>query len=237
MFLSGLCAVWTNYLIDVLVLVGLGVFAYICSKKGFIECFFSFVSIVAAFAAATLFSKLFISVTGGLFGLQDVLTGSFETVLLGVEGFGLDISNQGLSAALSEQKLPAFLVDVLIERFGNSEIEAGTTLALLVGQTFSRLVISFIAFVVIFFGVRFLMFLLKKILNAVAAKITLIGKVNMLLGAGVGLVEGLLVVSAVLGVLALIPVPAITAYISDCLFVGWMYNHNLISIILGWIIA
>ncbi|MBO4939818.1 MAG: CvpA family protein [Clostridia bacterium] len=237
-YINGLCAAnWTNYLVDVLVLVGIGVLTYLCAKRGFIDCFLSFVSIIAAFVVAALFSKLFISATGGLFGLQDAMTGTFETALKGIEGFNLDISNEGIAATLAEKNLPAFLVDLVIENFGNTEIAVGTTLAMLVGQTFSRLLISLIAFVVLFFAVRFAMFLLKKILTALAAKIVLIGKVNMLLGALVGLIEGLLILSAVLGVLALIPVPAITAYMNDCLLVGWLYNNNIINMILGWIIS
>ena len=237
LYLNGLCAGWTNWLIDVLLVLGVGIFAYICAKRGFIECFFGFVSVIAAFAAAILFSKIFISVTGGLFGLQDAMTGMFESALLKVEGFSLDISNEGLAAAFAKENLPAFLSDIIIERIGDPNVAAGTTLAMLAGQTLSRLVISFVAFAAVFFGVRFLMFLLKKILNAVAAKINLVCKVNLILGGAVGVVEALLVISAVLGVLALIPIPAMTSYISDSLILGFLYNHNLINIILGWIIA
>lgn len=234
--LFGLCAVWTNYLIDVVALLGIAILTYVCAKRGFIDCLFSFVSVIVAILVAALFSKLFINITGGLFGLQDVLTDAFESTLMNIEGFGLDVSNEGIAAAIAEQNLPSFLADLIIENFGNAEIATGTTLAMLVGQTFSGLAISLISFVVLFFATRFVMFLLKKILNALASKITLIGKVNMLLGAAVGLVEGLLILSGVLGVLALIPSPDMTAYISDCLLVGWLYNNNLITTILGWIV-
>ena len=238
--INGLCASWTNYLVDVLVVLALAGFAFFCSKRGFINCFFGFVSTIAAFLIAVLFSKLFISATNGIFGLQDVLTGSFESVLLNIEGFDLDVSLPGVKTTLTEKNLPGFLVDLLIDNLENAEIAKipeGTTLALLAGQTFSRLVISMIAFVALFFIARIVIFLLKKIFNALAAKITLIGKVNMLLGALVGLIEGLLVLSAILGILALIPVPAITVYLNDCLLVGWLYNNNLISMILGWLIS
>jgi uncharacterized membrane protein required for colicin V production len=236
-YLNGLCAGWTNWLIDILLVIGVGVFSYICAKRGFIECFFGFVSVIAAFVVAILFSKIIISITGGLFGLQDALTGMFETALLKIEGFGVDISNDGLAAVLAKEHLPTFLSDIIIDRIGDPNLAVGTTLAMVVGQTFSRLVISFLAFALTFFAARFLMFLVKKILNKIAQKINLLGRVNMILGAVVGVVEAVLVVSAVLGVLALIPIPAITTYISDSLLLGTMYNHNIINVLLGWIIA
>ena len=236
-YLNGLCAGWTNWLIDILFVVGVGIFSYICAKRGFIECFFGFVSSIAAFLVAILFSKIVISITGGLFGLQDALTGMFESALLNIKGFGMDISSDGLAAVFAKENLPTFLSDIIIGKIGDPNLEAGTTLAVVVGQTFSRLVISFIAFAVTFFAARFLMFLVKKLLNKIASKINLLGRVNMILGAVVGVVEAVLVVSAVLGVLSLIPVPDITTYLNDSLLLGTMYNHNIISIILGWIIA
>ena len=41
----GLCAAkLTNYLVDIIVVVVLVGFALVCARKGFIECFFNFIS-------------------------------------------------------------------------------------------------------------------------------------------------------------------------------------------------
>lgn len=238
MLLNMICArSWTNYLVDVLVVIALVVFSLICAKKGFIECFFGFVSVIAAFAAAVLFTKLFIEITGGLFGLQDVFAGSFEKAMLKIEGFGIDVSSAALEELLIEKNLPKFLATQIVDTFGDSTIAPGTTLAALVGQTLSRYLITLIAFVILFFIARFLMFLLKKMLKMLAAKISLLSAANTLLGAFVGLVEGLLAVSAVLSVLALIPIDSITVYLNNSFVAGWLYNNNLINVIIGWIVS
>ena len=238
MLLSALCAAtWTNYLVDVAVVLALVIFSLICSKKGFIECFFGFISVIAAFAVAILFTKLFISVTGGLFGLQDVFTGSFERTLLKIEGFSIDVSPEGLEALLAEKNLPKFLINQILDTVDTTGVPAGTTLALLVGQTLSRYIISFLAFVILFIAARLLMVLLKKILKMMAAKISLLGAVNSLLGAAVGLIEGLIAISAILSILALIPSEAITSYLNDTYIASWLYNNNFISLLIGWIVG
>ncbi len=220
---------------DIVVVVILLAFAFVCAKKGFIDCLFGFISIIASLAVAILCTKLFISVTGGLFGLQDVFSGTFQDALLKIKGFDIDISIGGLEAALAEQNLPKFLVDLLIDNFGDETIAAGTTLALLVGQTCSRLLITGLSFLILFIATKLLINLVKHILKALAEKIALIGSLDRLLGAVVGIAEGLLLVSFILSILSYIPSEGIMIYLNESMLAGWLYNHNLLSIIMGWI--
>ena len=236
--LNGLCAIaWSNYLLDLIVLGVLVFTAWYCGKKGFIECFFGIVSVVAALLMGILLTKLVVSLTGGLFGLQDSLNTSFEMALLKIEGFGTDISNAGLSAALAEKNLPNFLVDLIIENFGNESIPTGTTLAMAAGRTLSGVCTNFIAWILIVGGSWGLMWIVKKIVKKIATKIKLVKRIDVLLGCVVGLFFGLLAVSFVLGILALVPSEGITAYLDKSLFVGALYNNNLISTLLGWMIS
>ncbi len=227
--------VWTNYIVDLILVAVLVGFALVCAKKGFIECFFSFVSVIAALLAAILLSKIFISILDNWFNITGLFTNMFQSALLKIEGFDIDISVGGLTAALADKNLPKFLIDLVVDNFGNENIAAGTTLALLVGETLSKLVVSAIAFVVLFIGAKFLMKFLKKILKFMASKIKILGAVDQLLGAAVGLIEGLLVVSAVLGILAVVPSEVITSYVSNSIVAGWLYNYNILNVILGWI--
>ena len=78
----------------------------------------------------------------------------------------------------------------------------------------------------------------KKVeLQKIATKIKLVKRIDVLLGCVVGLFFGLLAVSFVLGILALVPSEGITAYLDKSLFVGALYNNNLISTLLGWMIS
>lgn len=235
-FYSFCAAKLTNYLVDIIIVLVLIGFALVCSKKGFIECFFNFVSTVAAVLVAVLLAKAVISLTGGLFGLQDTMMDSFEKAFLKIEGFDLDISTNGLQAALAEKNIPDFLAKMVVDTFGNKEIAEGTTLAMAVGGTLAKYAITFITWIVLFLITRLILRILKSILTKLAEKITLIGAVNTLLGCVVGLIEGLLLIYAVLAVLALIPSDSITVYLNNSFFVGWLYNHNLINLLLGWIV-
>ena len=222
---------------DCVVVLVLLVFAFICAKKGFIDCLFGFISVIVSLAVAILCSKLFISITGGLFGLQDVFSNTFHEALLKIEGFNLDISVGGLSNALAEQNLPKFLVDLMLENFADKSIEAGTTLALVVGQTCSRLLVAAIAFLLLFLVTKLLIGLIKTILKSLAEKISLVGSMDRLFGALVGVVEGLLAVSFLLSILSYIPSEAMMTYFDQSILTSWIYNNNLLSIITGWIAA
>ncbi len=229
-------AKFTNYLVDIIIVLVLVGFAFACAKKGFIECFFNFVSTLVSVLVAILLAKAVISLTGGLFGLQDSMMNSFEKAFLKIEGFDLDISVSGLQNALAEKNIPDFLAKMVVDTFGNKEIVAGTTLAMVVGGTLAKYAITFITWIILFLIARLIMMILKSILTKLAEKITLIGAVNTLLGCVVGLIEGLLLIYAVLAVLALIPSDAITVYLNGSFFVGWLYNNNLINLLLGWIV-
>ena len=236
--LNALCAIaWSNYILDLVVLAILVFAAWFCGKKGFIECFFGIVSVAAALLVGILFTKLVVTLTGGLFGLQDTLNASFETALLKIEGFGTDISNEGITAALAEKNLPSFLVDLIIENFGNESIAMGTTLAMVAGDTLAGVCINFITWALLVGAAWGLMWLLKKIVKKIAKKIKLVNRIDILLGCVVGLLFGLLAVYFVLGILSLIPSEGITAYLDKSLFVGALYNNNLLNKLLGLMIS
>lgn len=236
--LNSLCAIaWSNYLLDLAVVAVLILATWYCGKKGFIVCFFSIISVVAALLVAILFTKLVVTVTGGLFGLQDTLATSFETAFLKIEGFSIDISNEGLTAILKEKELPTFLVDLIIENYGNESIAVGTTLAMATSSTLSGVCINFITWIGLVGITWGLMWLLKKILKKIASKIKLINRIDIMLGCLVGLFFGLLTTYFVLGVLSLFPSESITTYLNNSLFVGALYNNNLLNKLLGMMIS
>ena len=60
-----------KYFLDVIVLVVIAIYAISCTKKGFVNCLFGFVSTIASFALAFLFSNTLLEGTNGLFGLAE----------------------------------------------------------------------------------------------------------------------------------------------------------------------
>ena len=73
MNLNALCAGAIGYILDAVILVGLLVFVIICAKRGFVKMIFHFASGIVAFMVAMALAKTLVSVTGGLFGLMDML--------------------------------------------------------------------------------------------------------------------------------------------------------------------
>ena len=157
--------------------------------------------------------------------------------LLKIKGFNLDISNQGISEALAGKDLPQFLIDAIVSSVGDSAIPVGTTIAKLAGEALGGFIVGLIAWVVVFFVAKLLLLLVKNIVCSIVENMPIISSVNTLLGFLLGVLQGLLVISGIIAVLSIIPIPGITSFFNGCVFVGYIYNHNIINVILGWILV
>ena len=67
---TSLLAAAAVYIVDAIALLAILIFAVRAAKKGFVECFFGFISTVLAIIVAFLFMNALMSATNGLFGLQ-----------------------------------------------------------------------------------------------------------------------------------------------------------------------
>ena len=223
----------TNFIVDIVVILVLIGFGFVCARRGFIDCFFGFITTIAALLVAFLLTDVIVLATGGLFGLESSMAGNFEETFLKIKGFDIDLSNSGLEMEMAEKNLPKFLIDLIIKNYGNEELAVGTTLALLAATTLSSLAVNFIVWVVLFIAAKLVMILLRGILNALADRLTIVGVLNTVLGAAVGLFEAFVIVCVVLFLLSLFPIESITSYLSNSLFVGTLYNSNPLNVIIG----
>ena len=80
-------AKWTNYVVDLIVILFLVGFAIVCAKKGFIECLFGFLSTVVALVAASILAKVIVDATNGWFGVQNWLADILTTAFNKISGF------------------------------------------------------------------------------------------------------------------------------------------------------
>ena len=226
-----------NYVMDVLVIVVILGVALISAKRGFIDCLFGFIATIVAIILAFVLMKPFIGWTGGIFGLQGVLEKACTDVFAKVKPFTIDISNQGIAEALAGKNLPAFLIDAIVKGVGNESIPAGTTIAMLAGDALGGFITGLISWVILFIVAKLLLTLLRHTLGTLIENIPIVGGVNHILGFFVGLLQGVMIVSGIVAVISIFPIPAATQFFSDCLFVGWLYNHNPLNVILGWILV
>ena len=235
--LDELCAVvWQNYAADIVVLLFILCFTVVCAKRGFIDCFFGFISTALAFLVAVMLAKKTLALTEGLFGLRGVLNENLTVWFGKFNGFGADISDSGVEAALQDKNLPVIITRLLLKNTSNTQLPEGTTLAMLLGSNAARLICLLLCGVALFVLCKLVLSLIKKTLNAIADNISLLSAVNSLLGAIAGLVQGLLIVSLVISILTMFSSQTVTNYFANTLFVGALYNYNPLVVILGWFI-
>ncbi len=235
--LLGLNATWIHYAADAAVIVAMVMFAVSSAKKGFVECFFGFISTILAVIAAFVFMKSVLSWTGGLFGLQGVIENGVVGGLGNIKGFDIDVSAAGIEAALQDKNLPSFLISAVVDSVGNKELPIGTTLAMVVGGTIAEFAATLIAWLAVFIIAKLLLKLVRNVLNSIVESLPIVGSLNHLLGFAVGGIKGLLIVCGVIAVLALIPAEGLTAFFNETAIVGWLYHSNPLHVILGWFIV
>ena len=220
---------------DVATLAVIGIFAMKAWKKGFVNCFISFISGFVVLILAFLLASPILKLTNGWFGLQEIITNGIVDAFSKVKGFNIDVSSASLEVLMQEKHLPGFLEKAIISA-GVEGVPQGTTLAMLAGGKLGEYAMTLISFVFVYILCKIALKLLKKVMDAIIPKLPIIGKLDGLLGLLLGLLEGFLIVSAVVAVLALIPLQSVSQFFQEGIFVQWLYNKNLLHVIFGWFI-
>lgn len=231
--LHSLCAVTSGVIVDVIVVLAMLIFVTVSAKRGFINCFFGFISTIAALFLAVSLAKITVSATGGLFGVQGALENSFVASFSSLAGFDVDVSGQDLNALLAEKDLPAILITLAIKNNGG-ELAAGTTLGMVVGESVAWLATVLIAGVVLYILVKIFLRILRKLFNSISKKIGLLGFLNRLLGMVVGVIEVILLASLVVSFITLIPSQSVIDFFNSSIILREIYNHNPIVTIISW---
>ena len=224
MTLNALCAFdIMPYIVDIIVVALMLLFVFICAKKGFITCFFEFVSTIGALFIAFSFASLFASITGGLFGLQGVLETSLVGSFSNLTGFDIPLNPEAnLTEMLASQNMSEALVNLIAQNWGGADV-AGKTLAEITGQTVAEFATAVIAGVALFIILKFVFMILKKFFNFLF-KGGLLGTLNRLLGAAVGFVEAVLIASLVVTVLSLFP--GMMSFLNGSIILTALYQFN-----------
>ena len=221
----------TAYIVDIAVLVVLLIFALVDAKKGFIACIFGFIISVVAFIVSFFCASTVVDATGGLFGLQDLIAVKLTEALSSISVFQIDATQEGLTMALEEAKLPAFLMEMITKN--GIQAEAGTTLAQYIAGEVSPFVTLVVTGIVLFILCKLILSFVEKILTSLVSNIAFLGAVNSILGAFVGFVKGAFTVCLILSLLSLLTSPELTAFIDQTLFVKTFYHDNPVNLLYG----
>lgn len=230
---NALNAAFANVIVDLAVLGVIAICAIDCWKKGFIHCFFQSISGIAGLLIAMFLAAPLLGWTNGLFGLQDVISDGIIKTFSKIKVLSIDVTSAGIETLLQDTNLPGFLVKALVEA-GVEGLPAGTTLAMIAGEKLGEYAATMISFAILFLICKIGLKFLQGVLSSVADSLSLVGKVDSILGLCVGLLKGFLFVSAVLAVFAILPFGSMTDFFQDCIFVRWLYNKNIIHAIFGW---
>lgn len=226
---------WSNGALDIVLVGALIIMALLGARKGLIGSLLGVVSTVLALVLVFTLAKPFSGWTNGLFGLGGALEKAFAGSFAKMDGMNLDISGAGVESALAEHDVPKIFRSFLLDRYAGADLPAGTTLAMLLGGVVADWAIVFLCGVVLFFLTKLVFKLLRGVLNGVVNRIPILGSVNRLVGSLIGALKLILIISAVLALLTLIPVLSIGEYISQSVILGALYNHNPLFVIIGWI--
>ena len=228
-----------EYIADIVFLVGLAIWAIIDGRKGFITCFFSFVSAIACAIGVLFLSAPLLKMTGGLFGIEAWMQGGIGDWLSTIKPFDLDISTDGWSATLDTLSLPAFLKSAVLEEIDAvvGDIPSGTRLGQYVGSAIGSFLATVLCGIIMFIAVKLLMLLLRGVLNKVAESSAFISKINVLGGIAAGTFKAFSVVCILLALLSLIPAEWLTNFFNNTLILKGIYNNNPLLTVFSWFVV
>ena len=226
------------YIVDIVFILAIIIWAIIDGRRGFISCFFSFISAIVCTLAVLFLSGPLARWTNGLFGLEGVMQTGIGNWLSGIKPFNLDISAEGWRETLDGIGLPGFIKDAVLTEINGvtGEIPAGTLLGQYVGNVVGTFLTTVICAVVLFVLVKLLMLLLRGILNNVAENSVFIEKINVLGGLLAGAFKAFAIFCILLALLSLIPSEGMTNFFNDTLIVKGLYNNNPVFAVFSWFI-
>lgn len=221
---------------DLAVLLVIQTYAIKAWRKGFVNCFFSFISGIAALILAFVLAAPLMRATNGWFGLQNAVTDPIVSAFAKMTGFNIDVSSVSLELLLEGKNLPTFIKNAVIAA-GVDGVPQGTTLAMIVGEKIGEFATTLISFVIVFIILKIGIKLIQRIFGKLIPSLPIIGKLDGLLGFILGLLEGFFFVSLVVAAFAVLPFGATAQFFEESLLLKWLYNKNILHLVFGWFIG
>ena len=218
------------YIVDISVVGILLYFVLSGAKQGFITCLFGFISTIAAGFLSFSFATLTAELTSGLFGLEGIMAGALTDAFSNLNGFNvIPDPNMTLMEQLQNGDMSQAIANMIAQNF-EGQIPEGYTLGMMAGETVAEFATILLAGVALFFVLRIVFTLLKGFFNFIM-RIGFLDGLNKLLGAVVGFIEGILLVSVAVAVMSLFP--NMMDFLSSSLILTAIYNSNPLLWLIG----
>ena len=224
------------WMVDIVAVIIILTAVFKDTKKGFIKSIFGLIISVASIAVAFLFADTAREMTDGAFGLQNLIINGLSSTFADW-GLAFDASQEGIRNKLMDigffKTLP-FLVDIVMEQI-DTGLPAGTMLNVHLGETVGVLATNVVVGIALFILCRIILSVVEKLLTSLVENITLLGALNTLLGAAVGLVKGVITVSLICMLLSTVPVfSSLMEQMPETLFVHeWFFVNNPLTKLLA----
>jgi uncharacterized membrane protein required for colicin V production len=232
-FTNGLLASFAKsaFLADIVVLIVFIVYALVGAHKGAIRSVIGLVATLTALVIAFRYDDKLASVLGKT--IFKGIGAKIEDTFAKINGFDLDISAAGLKESLSGVSLPGFIKDIILDKFADSTLEPGTTLAMLAGSAVTGFIVKILSWFILYFGSKLALSIVARILSKIADGVSVLNAINVFVGALIGIFKALLLVCVVLAILSIIPGEGITSYFDRTIFVKYLFHDNpLIKLLL-----
>lgn len=225
------------WIVDIVVLIVMLTTLLKDTRKGFIRTVFSLIISVASIAVAFLCADIVTELTDGAFGLQKVIVDGLSSTFADY-GLKFDISQGGVEEALASQsffKSMPFLIDIVMEKLPTVDSETvvylSDHLASVVGLFATNVAVGIVLFILC----RILLGAVEKILTSLVENLTLLDALNTLLGAVVGFLKGMIIVSLLCMLVSTLPIfSGLMEKMPETLFVyEWFFVNNPITKILA----
>ena len=226
--------------IDIVALVLLTVCVIIGVVKGFVNSFINIFGTILSLLFAVLLCSSMAGFLETCFGLISSIASGIGGVLSSI--FGETIMNTPLSSAdqniMSEAGLGLWLISIILDVKNNPSIPENTSLNEIICPVFTYYVAAIISVVILFILFRILFFLLGKLVSSLREEIEIVNKVDRILGAVLGLIQGIVYIEFALLIISIIPIDffqMLTHEVSNTFLVNIIAHINLFHAIIGWI--
>ena len=202
--------------LDIPLLLILLIYVLVGQTKGFANYMLSFIGTIVAFVLAIILCD----------DLLKVLQSS--KLYLDVKTFFVNLFPVDNNGTLESLGLSNFIVVKALQELG-----ANIDLSTAVSRVLTNLFLSFGCFLVILASVKIICYLLKEVFNELT-KFPFVCLANKLLGGATGLINGILVISAVLFLVSIFPISALEGFrnlIQSSLITKFLYNNNIYTVI------
>ena len=223
------------YIVDIVVVAVLLIYAIRNGKKGFIGCVFGLLVTIISLAVAFFCAETVLELTDGFFSVQSLLTEKITESLSSIQGMEAPLAGEDINAVLEGTKLSPFLIKIIVDSVAVEGAAPGTTLASHIAVTIAEFSTLVITGIVLFLLCKIILTFIEKLFTKAVDSIKFIGFINTFLGALIGAVKGAIAILLVIAVVSIVPNEAITDFFDSTLFVGYFFHNNPINMLFAWI--